>query len=66
MYLGNRAACWLKLGQPAEAAHDCSEALELQPGYIKVLLRRSSAYEALDDLERALADAQKVGRGWYM
>ena len=26
----------------------------------QVLLRRSSAYEELDDLERALADAQKV------
>ncbi len=61
VYHGNRAACQLKLRQFADAAQDCSAALELNPSYTKVLLRRSSAYEELDDLERALADAQKVG-----
>jgi tetratricopeptide (TPR) repeat protein len=60
VYLGNRAACQLKLRQFAEAAQDCSQALELSPAYTKVLLRRSTAYEEVDDLERALADAQKV------
>lgn len=66
VYFGNRAACHLKLGQHADAAADCSAALEVQPGYIKVLLRRSTAYEALDELERALMDVQKVGAelGW--
>ncbi|KAI7841133.1 hypothetical protein COHA_005103 [Chlorella ohadii] len=50
---------------PAEAAAapqraDCSAAVDLHPRYAKALLRRSTAYEKLDDLERALADAQKV------
>ena len=35
--------------------------MDLHPRYAKALLRRSTAYEKLDDLERALADAQKVG-----
>ncbi|PSC68655.1 Tetratricopeptide repeat 1 [Micractinium conductrix] len=60
VYHCNRAAAHLKLGQWAEAAQECSAALELQEGYTKALLRRSTAYEKLDDLERALADAQKV------
>lgn len=42
------------------APQECSAALELEPRYTKALLRRSAAYEKLDDLERALADAQKV------
>ena len=63
VYFANRAACQLKLGAPAEAAHDCSAALDLNPAYTKVLLRRAAAWEALDDLERALADAQKVRAG---
>jgi tetratricopeptide (TPR) repeat protein len=60
VYFANRGACHLKLEQWAEAAQDCSAALDLQPQYAKALLRRSTAYEKLDDLERALADAQKV------
>lgn len=47
---------------PAPSLQDCSAALDLHPQYAKALLRRSTAYEKLDDLERALADAQKVGR----
>lgn len=60
IYFGNKAACYIKLEQFAEAAHECSAALDINPNYAKVLLRRSSAYEGLDDLERALADAQKA------
>lgn len=60
VYHGNRAAAYLKLEQWTEAAQECSAALELEPGYIKVLLRRCTAYEKLEDLERALMDAQKV------
>jgi hypothetical protein len=47
---------------PFPALQECSAALELDAKYTKVLLRRSAAYEKLDDLERALADAEKVGR----
>lgn len=45
-----------------DAVSDCNQALQLQPEYVKALMRRSSAYEKLDDLEGAIADAQKVPR----
>ncbi len=63
VYYANRAACYLKLDKHSEAAQDCTAALASDPAYIKALLRRCAAYEALDDLERALADAQAVSMG---
>lgn len=39
---------------------DCSLALELQPKYVKALMRRSQAYERQDKLEEALADVNAV------
>ncbi len=56
----NAAAAHLKLEQWAEAARAASAALEAAPGHEKALLRRAAAYEALGDLERALADYQAV------
>lgn len=59
----NSAAARLKLEQFAEAAKDCSACLALEPHTkleIKALTRRSIAYEKLDDLDRALADYEKV------
>ena len=60
VYAANRAAVQLKQQCWKEAIRDCSEALELDPEYIKALLRRATAYEALDDLEHTLSDYQKV------
>ena len=42
--------------------HHCSDAIDLDPSYSKAYMRRSTAYESLDDLDNALADARKVGR----
>lgn len=59
----NMAATRIKLEEYAEAAKDCSASLALEPPTaleIKALSRRSLAYEKLDDLERALADYEKV------
>jgi tetratricopeptide (TPR) repeat protein len=56
----NRAACWLKLENHTAAARDCTSALAIDGSYQKALVRRSTAYQTLDDLERALQDAQKV------
>ena len=60
VYFANRAVCHLKLEDHPGAVRDCTAALDVDPGYVKALMRRSAAYEAMDDLERALADAQKV------
>jgi tetratricopeptide (TPR) repeat protein len=60
IYLCNRAACHLRLESAMPAVADCSAAIEADPRYTKAYLRRSAAYEALDDLEHALADMQKA------
>ncbi len=39
---------------------DCSSALELNSSYLKVLVRRSQSYEALEQYDEALADMKKV------
>ena len=61
VYAANRAAVQIKQQCWKEAIRDCTDALEMDPEYIKALLRRATAYEALDDLEHTLADYQKVG-----
>lgn len=39
---------------------DSTAALHLNPFYVKAFMRRSAAYEELDDLEHALTDSEKV------
>lgn len=60
IYNANIAACCLKLNDNKGAVQFCSAALEEDPGYVKAYMRRSSAYQNLDDLENALNDARKV------
>ena len=60
VYYANLAACHLKCKQFEDAVQDSTAALELDPSYVKALMRRSAAYEELDDLEHALSDSQKV------
>ena len=45
---------------------DCTSALAIDGGYMKAYMRRASAYEQSDDLERALADYKKVGLKCYI
>ena len=42
------------------AVQDCSEAIKCNPMYVKVIWRRCQAYEVLDKLEEALADANRI------
>ncbi|XP_033123832.1 tetratricopeptide repeat protein 1-like [Anneissia japonica] len=56
----NRAACKLRLEQLEEAISDCTEALTLNPLYMKALLRRAQTYELTEKLDEALADYQKA------
>lgn len=52
--LGNRAACYIAENDYEPTVQDCTRSLELNPNYVKVLLRRSQANEKLDRLEEAL------------
>lgn len=56
----NRAACYLKLEQFEDCAVDCSDALEIQPIYPKVSLRRAIACEKLERYDEALEDCKEV------
>ena len=60
VYYANLAACHLKCRQFEDAVQDSTAALELDPDYVKALMRRSAAYEELDDMDHSLADSQKV------
>ncbi|KAE8752791.1 hypothetical protein FOCC_FOCC000529 [Frankliniella occidentalis] len=60
VYLKNRAAAYLKLGENENALSDCTAALDLVPNDPKSLFRRCQALEALDRLEEAYRDARQV------
>ncbi|XP_024025700.1 tetratricopeptide repeat protein 1 [Morus notabilis] len=55
----NRAICYLKLGKYEDTVKECTKALELNPSYIKALLRRAEAREKLENFEEAIADMKK-------
>ncbi|XP_066310530.1 uncharacterized protein [Miscanthus floridulus] len=56
----NRAVCFLKLGKHDETIKECTKALELNPTYLKALLRRAEAHEKLEHYDEAIADMKKV------
>lgn len=58
----NRAMARLKLGQPAEAEADCTQAIALDPRYLKAYQRRSAARRALSRLLPAIEDCEAALR----
>lgn len=60
IYYGNKAACFMRQSQFQEALESCNEALKINEEYLKVLMRRCSAFEHLDQLEDAIMDAERV------
>ncbi|KAL6517021.1 hypothetical protein OROHE_017981 [Orobanche hederae] len=56
----NRATCFFKLGKYEETVKECTKALELNPTYMKALLRRAEAREKLELYEETIADMTKI------
>ncbi|XP_054873267.1 tetratricopeptide repeat protein 1 isoform X1 [Amphiprion ocellaris] len=56
----NRAAARLHLDLKDQAISDCSRAIELNPEYLRALLRRAELYEQTEKLDEALEDYKKV------
>lgn len=56
----NRAACFLALEDYEMVITDSSEALKLEPNYVKALTRRGSAYEVREKYEESLKDFKRV------
>ena len=48
------------LGLPEQAIQNCTKAIDLDPQYLKALVRRAQLYEEVDKLEDALKDFQSV------
>uniref|UniRef100_A0A7N0USC8 Uncharacterized protein n=1 Tax=Kalanchoe fedtschenkoi TaxID=63787 RepID=A0A7N0USC8_KALFE len=51
----NRGTCFSKLGKYEETIKECKKALELNPNYLKALIRRADANERLEHFEEAIA-----------
>ncbi|PKA51540.1 TPR repeat-containing thioredoxin TTL4 [Apostasia shenzhenica] len=60
----NRAVCFLKLyfalGKYDDTIKECNKALELNPSYVKALIRRGEAHEKLEHYEEAISDMKKI------
>jgi len=56
----NRGAMKKVLGLPEQAIQNCTKAIDLDPQYLKALVRRAQLYEEVDKLEDALKDFQSV------
>lgn len=56
----NRAAVSAKLENYREALKDCNRAIDLDPNFMKPVLRRSQIFLTLEMYEHAVSDLQKV------
>jgi len=58
----NRATVAAKLKKVEESISDCSSALELDPKYLKALLRRAKSHMELEHFEEAVQDYEAAAR----
>ncbi|KAF7825697.1 Tetratricopeptide repeat protein 1 [Senna tora] len=56
----NRAVCFMKLGKYDSTIKECTKAIELNPVYVKAMIRRGEAHEKLENYEEAIADMKKI------
>ncbi|KAI8501548.1 DnaJ sub C member 7 [Branchiostoma belcheri] len=56
----NRAAVCVKLGRLNDAIRDCTQAIELDPSYIKAISRRATCYMETECFEEAIRDFETL------
>lgn len=56
----NRAACYLRLNKYEEAIKDCTRAIELEPNYVKAIMRRANAAFHLGRWKQSAEDFQRI------
>ncbi len=54
VFYSNRAACYANLNQFDRVIDDCTTALQVDPTYVKAMLRRANAYEKTERITDAL------------
>ena len=60
VYFSNRAACYLKIDDYENGIDDCSNAVDLNPDYVRARLRRALAFEHVEEYDRGLVDAKHI------
>lgn len=60
VYLSNRAQCELKMEQYGSAIESCTEALKIDPNFVKCYFRRAIAYGSILKYNESVRDFQKV------
>ncbi|XP_048189992.1 tetratricopeptide repeat protein 1 isoform X1 [Perognathus longimembris pacificus] len=58
--LSNRAAARMRQDKNELAISDCSKAIQLNPSYIRAILRRAELYEKTNKLDEALEDYKSI------
>ncbi|KAJ1667935.1 TOM (translocase of outer membrane) complex component [Coemansia sp. RSA 1813] len=56
VFYSNRAACYAASNEHEKVISDCTNALNLEPQYVKALMRRAQAYESTDRFRDSLYD----------
>ncbi|TSL04345.1 Tetratricopeptide repeat protein 1 [Bagarius yarrelli] len=56
----NRAAARMHLEEKTDAISDCTKAIELNPDYVRAILRRAELHEQTEKLDEALEDYKTV------
>lgn len=55
----NRAVCYMQQQNYRQVIQDCTSALDVEPGNLKALFRRSMAFEGLEKYRSALSDIRE-------
>ncbi|KAJ2391495.1 TOM (translocase of outer membrane) complex component [Coemansia sp. RSA 2559] len=56
VFYSNRAACYAASDEHEKVISDCTDALNLEPRYVKALMRRAQAYESTNRFRDSLYD----------
>jgi tetratricopeptide (TPR) repeat protein len=56
----NRAATKIKLGRNKSALEDCNKAIDLDPEYVRAIIRRAKLREEMKELDDAFADWKRI------
>jgi len=52
----NRALCYIKLNSPPQAVQDCNKCLDIEPAFVRALVRRGQAHRMLKEMTKAMDD----------
>jgi tetratricopeptide (TPR) repeat protein len=60
VFHSNRSACYFKLKENEKCVKECSKSIELDPSFVKPLLRRAECNQLIDKLDDALNDYKQL------